>query len=157
MFFRRSLKQILLMPDALAAFNQLYDRIDRRKNLNRIQQGVVDTWWLFAEVSNGSFDQYLGNSASDHFARMEAFMSAIGATQATEAMQAIRKIFPQSEVPLERRNRIAALHEWVAKLGEDDAERHIGRLSDSLLVARRDIATAVVEYVRNHEEEYNRE
>jgi hypothetical protein len=157
MFFRRSLEKILTEPDSVRVLRALYERLNRRGPLNPIQEGVSDTWWLFAEVSNGTIHQYLCNSTSDHFYRLHSFLVMIGAVSADSILSSITKLFPESKVPSDRFIRKDLLDKWAESVGELEAERIIRKISNSILDARIAIACSIVDYIKNHQDDYEKE
>lgn len=156
MFFRRSLEKVLSEPNSVHALRALYERLDRRSPLNPIQEVVSDTWWLFADVSNGTVHQYLCNSTSDHFYRLQSFLVMIGSVSADDFFSSITSLFPEAKVPSDRFTRKDLLEKWAESVGESEAERRIRRISNSILDARIPIACSIVDYIKNHQNEYEK-
>jgi hypothetical protein len=156
MFFRRSLTKVLAEPNSETVLRTLYERIDRRRPLSFAQQGVVDTWWLFAEVSNGTFDQYIHNSAGDHFGRVKAFFERVGTSSALAVLTSVCEIFPDRQVPADRNFRVQAFEAWIAKEGQQSAEDRIRKATNALISLRPAVSSAIVDFIKEHEEEYER-
>jgi hypothetical protein len=73
-------------------------------------------YWLYLEVDNGGFHQFLGNDAGQFAqAALEGF-SAIGAARTADIVRRVIAIFPGARVPLdvdERRHVLLGLPEQV--------------------------------------------
>ena len=71
-----------------------------------MQQGVFDLWWLFAEVANGTVEQYLSNSTAAHTG---APLSSSGESARAERFSfydGLRRYFPTGP------SRLTEKQEW---------------------------------------------
>lgn len=152
--FRRSLEKILGESDSRRVFNELFDRLPAKGELTSLQQGIFDLWWLFAEVANGTVDQFLGNSAGDSYYRVIDFLEKVGAGEALLTLRKVEQIFPDGVVPSNRGERLASLSAWHERVSEAEGEMFIREISSDLLKSYRTVISRAIDLVRANVAEY---
>ncbi len=110
---------------------------------------VLAVDWLQSEVNNGGYHQYFFNSYSELAQEAIDGLREIGANQAAEITEKAYSIFPDSKVPKNRDERQILLD----KAGEK-GEALLNNLDNEFYKYPDNIDTLLIEYVKNHKEEF---
>ena len=116
-------------------------------DLTHPEQVFRAIWELEADVNNGGFHQYFGNSSGDTaFAVVDA-LETIGAHEMARVVADAKRVFPGSSPPRDWTEREAALDSLSA-----DQEDFLDRLDRAFFAYPDDLTELLYDYVRRNAE-----
>lgn len=140
----------------------------RVKRVTAGQLAIFTTWWLDSEVCNGGFSQYYENGSGHYAAEALHGLELIGASEFSELHRQSMRIFPGSNPPKRRTERVAALYRAFGQSPDDEKgpnrESKAGKFLDALesryyKLLERDgdlLRRYQAAYVRSHLDEFFR-
>ncbi len=157
---RKELKEFLnpsklSIDDALNSENPIYE-VARRLNqlpqgkLSQTQLAFEGVFYFFGEALNGGLVSALGNDSGQYFHETEAFAVTYCSPQMVAVLEAVKSLFPDSQVPKDRNNReeiIETLTDSWEKDPFDDATSDFYDLET-------EFHQGLLDYLKKHKDEF---